>query len=349
MRRVHWGVFLVFALFFASFLWFVGGFTDFVERKTAPPLGLSKDYLTLNAYMADLGFTTYEQKAEFMARLLALVENREVTIVHLSGYLAIGLYDGRELYGSSPLIFGRSLGPADSRQDKLLANGNYLKAGDDMVYHWDKADFEIVGIYDSAHPLAESRETEFICSLFNPKYIKGCYISGTYHIDTSDSELRASIIALFEEPGRGQVAYYTPANKSSWAFLKDYLFGYHNYMGNTKYLGLALLTCFACFTLLYNIIWGQKKFAAISLHFGATRAGLFLVLGKRILLNLLPGTAAGLGLYLLLQKLGRIWGGSTLAEQTVFTVFGLTLVLLGLIFTLAFSLVKFEIKEGEKA
>ena len=90
MKGFHLGATLVLALVFASLIWYAVCFNSYVERMTVVPLGLSKNYCEVKVYNAGLVPGTNEQKAEFMARLLALIENKEVTIVASMQSLAIG-------------------------------------------------------------------------------------------------------------------------------------------------------------------------------------------------------------------------------------------------------------------
>lgn len=344
MKGFHLGATLVLALVFASLIWYAVCFNSYVERMTAVPLGLSKNYCEVTVFYDGLTPGTNEQKAEFMARLLALIENKEVTIVASMQSLAIGLYDGQGTYSSCLMTSGQPLDPGAFQQNNLLINADshaYTEIGSDMIYLWGGTEFEVVGIYDSSHPLSAISGAEYICSLFHQRLIRDSTLAGRYRIDTPDKNLRDEIVAFFEESGC-HFSYYTSFNKSLWTLFKEYFFGVGNLLGHIRILWLAIVTYFSCFTLLYNIICTQKKFAATSLHFGATRFDLFFTFGKRMLLNLCLGTIAGLGIYLLLTNYRP-------TVQLVVVAALINLVLTSLTYAIAFSLVKFEIIEGEKA
>jgi len=348
MKGFRLGLIIIHTLVFMSLSWFIGGFDGFIVNKADPPLGLSASYMELNVSNVPLVPGTYEQKAEFMAQLLALVQNREITIVAEKGSTGVGLYDTQEIYGTYPMLSGHPLDSREFEKDKLIINENsyiYTKLGDDMIHTVGNTEFEVVGIYNGLHPLATVK-AEYILSLFHPQFIKDNYLSGIYSIDAPDEDLRNEIIAFFEGYG-SYYSYRFPCNKSLGILFKEYVLGTEGYLGHQKSAWKVVVTYLVYFTLLYNIVCNLKKVAAICLHFGATKFKLLVTFGKAMFFNICAGTLTGIGIYHLLMKV--IWGSRSLTIQWALVAALINLVITCLLFTLAFFLVKFRIKEGEMA
>lgn len=347
MKGFRFGL-IINALVCMSLSWFFGGFDSFVVNMTDPPLGLSASYMELNVFNVPLVPGTYEQKTEFVAQLLALIQNKEITMVVEKGSsTGIGLYDTQEVYGTYPMLTGHHLDSEKFEQDKLIVNESsyiYTKLDKDMIYTVGNTEFEVVGIYNSQHPLAAIQKAEYICSAFHPQFIRDNSLSGRYRIDTPDERLRNDIIVFFEEHD-SSFSYLSPYNKSLGILFKEYIQGTKGYLGHQKSAWRMVVIYFAYFSLLYNTLYNLKKVAAISLHFGATKFKLLVTFGKAMFFNICAGTLTGIGVYHLLMKV--IWGSRSLTIQWALAAALINLIISYLLFTLGFLLIKYPIKEGE--
>jgi len=333
-----------------SMTWFIVSFNGFAESMTIPPLGLSDNYVELNVFNVPLVPGTYEQRVEFMAQFFALVQNKEITIlVETGSSTGVGLYDTQETYSAYPLLSGHHFDSTATELDQLLVNTNsYInsKLDDSMTYTVGNTVFTVAGIYNNLHPLAAVKGAEYICSLFHPQFIRDSDLSGRYLIDTPDKEFRNEIVAFFEEYG-SFYSYQMSSGKPLGTLFKEFLLGTGFIVGNLKMMWMIVINYMVYFTLLYNTIWTHKKLASIGLHFGATKFKLFATFSKVMFLNLCLGILTGIGFYHLLMKV--FIGDSSLTIQLALVAALINLVMVYLLFTLAFYSINFRIKEGEIA